>query len=83
MGNLPRLELTEEKSILKNNDYIIFRNHDKGKKEVKINSKKQIRIKTKNTKTKNTKTKKTKTKNTKTKKTKTKKNRNKGFFSIF
>jgi hypothetical protein len=78
MGNLPRLELTEEKSTFKNNDYIIFRNHDKGKKEAKIHSKKQIHNKSN---TKKTKTKKTKTKKTKTKKTK--KNRNKGFFSIF
>ena len=80
MGNLPRLELIEEKSTLKNNDYIIFRNHDKGKKkskrDVKIHSKKQIRNRMKT---------KTKTNKTKTKKNtnKTKKNRNKGFFSIF
>lgn len=31
MDKIPRLELAEEKSNLKNNDYIIFRNVSKGK----------------------------------------------------
>jgi hypothetical protein len=31
MDKLPRLELTHEKSSFKNNDYIIFRNQNKGK----------------------------------------------------
>ena len=69
MENLPRLELTQEKSTLKNNDYIIFRKHDKGKK-IKIKSEQEKKSKTRKTKTRKTKTRKTKT-------------RSKGFFSIF
>ena len=72
MGNLPRLELTEEKSTLKNNDYIIFRKHFKGKK---IKSEKEKKLKTKKTKTKKTKT--------KTKSRKKRKTRSKGFLNIF
>lgn len=36
MGNLPRLELTEEKSNLKNNDFIVFRHQSKGKSFKKV-----------------------------------------------
>lgn len=45
MGNLPRLELTEEKSNLKNNDFIVFRHQSKGKsfKKVSKNVSKKIK----------------------------------------
>lgn len=48
MGNLPRLELTEEKSNLKNNDYIIFRNVSKGKtgRVKRIKTRRMKRVKT-------------------------------------
>ena len=36
MGKLPRLELMEEKSTLKNNDYIVFRHQSKGKSFKKV-----------------------------------------------
>jgi len=36
MNKLPRLELTHEKSSLKNNDFIIFRNQSKSKNIKKV-----------------------------------------------
>lgn len=39
MSNLPRLELTEENSNLKNNDFIIFRNQNKNNIQKSIKNK--------------------------------------------
>lgn len=69
MSNLPRLELTEDKSNLKNNDYIIFRHESKGNKKG-IKSKKNV-------------SKKHITKKRKRHEKKTHKKSRKGFFSIF
>lgn len=67
MGNLPRLELDEQNSNLKNNDFIIFRNQNKGK-----NISKKINIKKKHSK-----------KRVYRKTKKTRKHHKKSFFGIF